>query len=230
MEEGEKMADDTLTYGLHVEVGMLLEVLNESNEVLFRARVEEFDGDSMRITNDLGGEMPPVLYNTEYKLRGHLPGNQTAVYHGTVCGSTAYMWKLDQITNWHTWERREFFRQNISVEALVQRVRSVHDKKDDTPLRGPTVKCKLLDVSGGGVLMGCDEKYERGDELRVGHAEIMPDSEPFSFHCIVRRAQEARYTNLYGCQFLDMNPAEQDRLIRAIFLLQREEAKRLRGR
>ena len=46
MEEGEKMADDIMTYGLHVEVGMLLEVLNESNEVLFRARVEEFDGDS----------------------------------------------------------------------------------------------------------------------------------------------------------------------------------------
>lgn len=223
------MADDILTYGLHVEVGMLLEVLNESNEVLFRARVEEFDGDSMKIVNDLGGEMPVVMYNTEFKLRGH-HDNQTAIYHGTVCGSTPYMWKLDQITNWSTWERREFFRQNISVEALVRRERSVHDRPDDTPLRGPTVKCKLLDVSGGGVLMGCDEKYEWGDELRVGHAEIIPDTEPFSFHCTVRRVQEARYTNLYGCQFLELNPAEQDRLIRAIFMLQREEAKRLRGK
>ena len=223
------MADDVLTYGLHIQIGMLLEVLNESNEVLFRARVIEFDGDSMKIENDLGGDLPVVMYNTEFKLRGHYDG-QTAIYHGTVCGSTATMWKLDQITNWSTWERREFFRQNISVEALVQRVRSVHDRPDDTPLRGPTVKCKLLDVSGGGVLMGCDEKYEWGDELRVGYAEIMPDTEPFSFHCIVRRAQEARYTNLYGLQFVDMNPGEQDRLIRAIFLLQREEAKRLRGR
>lgn len=223
------MADDVLTYGLHLEVGMLLEVLNESNEVLFRARVDEFNGDSMKIVNDTGGEMPVVMYNTEFKLRGH-HNNQTAIYHGTVCGSTAYMWKLDQITNWSTWERREFFRQNISVEALTQRIRSVHDKADDTPIKGPVVKCKLLDVSGGGVLMGCDENFEWGDQLRVGHAEIIPGAEPFSFNCTVRRVQEARYTNLYGCQFLEMNPGEQDRLIRAIFLLQREEAKRLRGR
>ena len=91
--EGEKMADDVLTYGLHLEVGMLLEVLNESNEVLFRARVEEFDGDSMKIVNDSGGEMPIVMYNTEFKLRGHYD-NQTAIYHGTsaaarpICGSS----------------------------------------------------------------------------------------------------------------------------------------------
>ena len=52
MEAGEKMADEmNLTYGLNIEEGMLLEVLNESNEVLFRARVESFDGDSMKIVN-----------------------------------------------------------------------------------------------------------------------------------------------------------------------------------
>ena len=218
-----------MSYGLQVEVGMLLEVMTADNEVLFRARVTEFDGFSMKIVNDLGGEMPPVLYNTEFKLRGHLSDSQAAVYHGTVCGSTREMWKLDQITNWFTWERREFFRQNISVEATVMRLRSVYDKEGDTPLRGEKRKCKLLDVSGGGILLACDESYERGDELRVGNAAIVPGMDPFSFRCIVRRVEEARYNNLYGCQFLELQPGEQDRLIRAIFLLQREEAKRLRG-
>lgn len=225
------MADELNTsYGLQVEIGMLLEVLNIDNEVLFRARVTEFDGDSMKIVNDLGGEMPPVLYNTEFKLRGHLSDSQTAVYHGTVCGSTRDMWKLDQISNWFTWERREFFRQNISVPAMVMRLRSVHDREGDTPLRGKKVKCKLLDVSGGGVLMACDENYERGDEVRVSEAVIVPGGEPFSFRCRIRRVEEARYSNLYGCQFLELQEGEQDRLIRAIFLLQREEAKRLRGK
>ncbi len=218
-----------LTYGTQVEVGMLLEVLNIDNEVLFRARVEEFDGFSMKIVNDLGGEMPPVVFNTEFKLRGHLSDSQTAIYHGTVCGSSREMWKLDQITNWFTWERREFFRQNISVEAKVKRLRSVHDKEGDTPLTSPVMKCKLLDVSGGGILLACDANFSRGDELRVGNAAIIPDAEPFSFRCIVRRVEEARYNNLYGCEFLELQPGEQDRLIRAIFLLQREEAKRLRG-
>ena len=214
---------------LEIEVGMLLEVLSAGNEVLFRARVADFDGESIRIENDMGGRVPPVLYNTEFKLRGHLSDDRRVVYHGTVCGSTEYMWKMDQLANWFTWEKREFFRQNISVGAVVTRVKWDGDKKEDPPRKEEKFTCKLLDISGGGVLLACDAAYARGDQLRVGNAEILPDTEPFSFRCSIRRVQEARYTNLYGCQFLNMNPSEQDRLVRAIFTLQREEAKRLRG-
>lgn len=215
---------------LEIEVGMLLEVLTEDNEVLFRARVTDFDGDSIRIENSMGGSVPPVMYNTEYKLRGHLSDDWRVVYHGTVCGSTGTMWKMDQLANWFTWEKREFFRQNISVEAVLTRIKWVSDKPDDPMREEDDYNCKLLDVSGGGVLLACDALFDIGDQLRVGNAEILPDSEPFSFRCSVRRVEQARYTNLYGCQFLRMSPKEQDRLVRAIFMLQREEAKRLRGK
>ena len=215
---------------LEVEVGMLLEVLSASNEVLFRARVTDFDGESIRIQNDNGGEVPPVVYNTEYKLRGYLEDDRRVVYHGTVCGSTKTMWKMDQLANWFTWEKREFFRQNISVEAVLTRIKWAEDKADD-PLREENdMNCKLLDVSGGGVLIACDASFAVGDQLRVTNAAILPDAEPFSFRCSIRRVQQARYTNLYGCQFLRMSPNDQDRLVRAIFTLQREEAKRLRGK
>lgn len=215
---------------LEVEVGMLLEVLNASNEVMFRARVTEFDGEAIKIENDLGGEVPPVVYNSEFKLRGHLSDDRRVVYHGTVCGSTKTMWKMDQLANWFTWEKREFFRQNISVEAMITRVKWAGDAKDDPVRKEERIKCKLLDVSGGGVMIACDAAYNRGDQLRVSNVELLPDTEPFSFRCSVRRAEQARYTNLYGCQFLNMSPSEQDRLVRAIFTLQREEAKRLRGK
>lgn len=215
---------------LEVEVGMLLEVLTENNEVIFRARVTDFDGDAIRIENDNGGEVPPVMYNSEYKLRGHLSDDRRVVYHGTVCGSTSTMWKMDQLANWFSWEKREFFRQNISVEARVTRVKWAGEGKDDPPHKEDQFKCKLLDVSGGGVMIACDAAYNRGDQLRVGNVELLPGTEPFSFRCSVRRAEQARYTNLYGCQFLNMSPSEQDRLVRAIFTLQREEAKRLRGK
>lgn len=215
---------------LEIEVGMLLEVLTENNEVLFRARVTDFDGDSIRLENSMGGSVPPVMYNSEYKLRGHLSDDRRVVYHGTVCGSTSTMWKMEQLANWFTWEKREFFRQNISVEAVLTRIKWAEDKPDDPPREEEEYNCKLLDVSGGGVLIACDGTFSAGDQLRVGNAEILPDAEPFSFRCSVRRADQARYTNLYGCQFLRMRPNEQDRLVRAIFTLQREEAKRLRGK
>ena len=215
---------------LEVEIGMLLEVLNASNEVLFRARVTDFDGEAIRIENDTGDRLPPVVYNTEFKLRGHLKDDRRVVYHGTVCGSTETMWKMDQLDNWFTWEKREYFRQNISVAAAVTRVKWDGDAQEDPPRKEEIFNCKLLDVSGGGVLLACDASYSRGDQLRIGNAEILPDMEPFAFRCSVRRVQQARYTNLYGCQFLSMSPSEQDRLVRAIFTLQREEAKRLRGK
>lgn len=215
---------------LEVEIGMLLEVLTENNDVLFRARVVDFDGDSLRIQNDNGGEVPPVVYNSEYKLRGYLDDDRRVVYHGTVCGSTRTMWKMDQLANWFTWEKREFFRQNISVEAVLTRIKWNGDKADDPMREEDEYNCKLLDVSGGGVLIACDASFNAGDQLRVGNAEILPEAEPFSFRCSIRRVEQARYTNLYGCQFLRMSPNEQDRLVRAIFTLQREEAKRLRGK
>ena len=215
---------------LEIEVGMLLEVLTEDNEVLFRARVADFDGDSIRIVNDMGGSVPSVVYNSEYKLRGHLSDDRRVVYHGSVCGSNSTMWKMDQLSNWFTWEKREFFRQNISVEAVLTRIKSAADKPDDPLREEDDYNCKLLDVSGGGVLLACDALFAIGDQLRVGNAEILPNADPFSFRCSVRRVEQARYTNLYGCQFLRMSPSEQDRLVRAIFTLQREEAKRLRGK
>ncbi len=215
---------------LEVEVGMLLEVLNENNEILFRARVTDFDGDSIRLENASGGSVPPVVYNTEYKLRGHLSDERRVVYHGTVCGSTRTMWKMDQLANWFTWEKREFFRQNISVEAVLTRVKRAEDGPSAPLLEEDEYNCKLLDVSGGGVLISCDALFSVNDQLRVSNAEILPDTDPFAFRCSVRRVEQVIHTNLYGCQFLRLRPNEQDRLVRAIFTLQREEAKRLRGK
>lgn len=215
---------------LEIEVGMLLEVLTEDNDVLFRGRVTDFNGDSICIENNTGGSVPSVVYNTEYKLRGHLSDDRRVVYHGTVCGSTKTMWKMDQLANWFTWEKREFFRQNISVEAVLTRIKRAEDGPAAPMIDEDEYNCQLFDVSGGGVLLACDAMFEVGDQLRVSNAEILPGTQPFTFQCSVRRMEQAPYTNLYGCQFLRMRPNEQDRLVRAIFMLQREEAKRLRGR
>ena len=211
---------------LEIEMGMLLEVLTENNDVLFRGRVTYFDDDSIRIENSMGGSVPKAEYNSEYKLRGTLSDERRVVYRGVVRGGSSSMWKIEELTNWYTWEKREFFRQSISVDAVVARV-----KRGDAPAyEEDECNCRLLDVSGGGILLECDELFDVDDQLRVSNAEILPNIEPFSFRCSVRRVSQESYGNLYGCQFLRMRPAEQDRLIRAIFMLQREEAKRLRGR
>ena len=55
--------------------------------------------------------------------------------------------------------------------------------------------------------------------------------EPFSFSCQVRRAGERDMgVARYGCQFESLSPKEQDRLLRAIFIVQREEIRNQKDR
>lgn len=208
-----------------IKVGMLLEVLTESNAVLFRARVVNADDNSIIIEDESGKDIYPVLYNSEFKLRCSLNEYQRTDYRGVVCGSNSKVWKLDRISNWRTFEKREFFRQNVSVEAVVTRIRSANDIEDNVV--GKEYKCSLLDISGGGVLLSCNEIFGVGDLLRVNNAEIFTNTAPFHFRCSVRRAQNASYTNLYGCQFFKMDKDDQDRIIKSISDIQKDEAKRM---
>lgn len=209
---------------LELQAGMKLEVLSNSNEVLFQARARNYDGKLLRIVRSDNGAVPFAKGGTEYKLRGYLPDGSTELYHATVYGCTDTTWTLHEVANWFTWERREYFRQGILVSALVRRTYLA----DDTPVWNGSVECKLLDISGGGVQLVCDASYYVGDTLVISDAELLPNEEPFSFRCIVRRTEPVRHGYRYGCQFDEMDSGEQDRLIRAIFRLQREETHRLR--
>jgi c-di-GMP-binding flagellar brake protein YcgR len=56
--------------------------------------------------------------------------------------------------------------------------------------------------------------------------------DPFAFRCLVRRVGDAEEDGSirYGCQFESIAPREQDRLLSAIFTLQREEIRRQKER
>ncbi len=215
---------------LEIEIGMLMEIVNDDNDVVFHARVIDYDGEAVTLENSAGGRVPPVEYNASYKLRGHLSDDRRVVYRGTVCGSSSAIWKMDRLSNWFTWDKREFFRQSIAVDGVLTRVKRAEDGPDAPMFDEDEYNCQLIDISGGGAMVSCDAFFEVGDQLRVSNVEIIPGTQPFTFQCSVRRVQQTPYSNMYGCQFLRMRPNEQDRLVSAIFVLQREEAKRLRGR
>lgn len=207
---------------LEIVDGMLLEVLMSDEQVLFEGRVTELDGETMRLVDPAGGAVPPVEYGTEVKLRGTLADGRIVVYHGTVLGSTSAMWKIGDLSNWYGWNRRDFYRQSVSVEGRVLRTKNANPgltRHIDTK-----VACRLLDISGGGTLVACSRAvYGMGDQLSITDAHIIPGEKPFSFNCIIKRIERARFNNIYGCQFYGMDQKEQDRLVRAVFKLQAQE-------
>ena len=62
----------------------------------------------------------------------------------------------------------------------------------------------LVNISSGGVLFCCDHRFP-----------------------VNANEQEGKY--FHGCRFIDINTKEQERMIREIFLLQRDEIRRRNG-
>ena len=167
-----------------------------------------------------------VLVNKPVKVRFYQESGNI-VLHAKVCGSTIHMWKVDRLQSTFVREQRAFFRQSISIdiEARCSR-RAVRSGR-----AGAQFPCNVLDISAGGILISCPEIFVEGDRLLVDEAPLITGAPAFSFNCQIRRASEWRKgVNRYGCQFESLSPRDQDRLLQAIFTIQRQEIKKRKPR
>lgn len=201
---------------------MLVEVMTTDNYLAFLGRVDGIKDGAVILRDNRGNELPQVMYNREIRLSFKRNG-ETAMLQGKVCGCSGEIWKLDQLESLFTKDQRASFRQSIStsIEAKCHRRR---------PPRGEPEKegtdCHVIDVSSGGLMFSSVESYERGERLTLKGVRLSEAMEPFNLNCQVRRVGdpgEDGVTRRYGCQFDPMPDREQDRLLRAIFTIQREE-------
>lgn len=219
IEQNEQAEEVTFADELDIRPGMTVEVLTLDNRLTFVGRVDRFNGRSIVIRESRGGELPPVVYNKEIKLR-FFQGQDSLVLHGKICGSSRAIWKLDRLEGRSAKEQRTFFRQRISrdIKAVCTRLDGPEGRE------GETLPCQILDVSAGGLLMSSHTQYEMGDQLRIDDLRLAPEMDTFTFNCRVRRVGKREMGRIrYGCQFDTLPPREQDRLLRAIFIVQREE-------
>lgn len=217
-EQAEQTEEVQFTDELDIHPGMTVEVLTLDNRLTFVGKVDRFSGRAIVIRESRGGELPPVLYNKEIKLRFFL-GQDSLVVHGKICGSSRTIWKLDRLESRSAKEQRAFFRQRMSPN-----VKAVCTKMNGSELqRGEALSCQILDVSAGGLLMSSHTRYEVNDHLQITDLRLAQGMEPFTFNCQVRRVREWEMGQIrYGCQFDTLPLKEQDRLLRAIFIVQRE--------
>ncbi len=211
-----------------VREGMSLEVLASNNQVIFLGKVDKIDDTAIQLSNSSGQNVPPILYNAEVKLRGFVSTSQTFICSGRICGSSDQFWKIDQLSAQYIENHRNFFRQKVSIDAKITHVNGEPAVRSGVKSSAASdgVPCKLLDISGGGAHISCMELYKPGDLLFISDVKLLPDSEAFSFHCKVQRADTEERTRFYGCEFEGLPLKEQDRLVRTIFLLQRRETQR----
>lgn len=212
---------------LKIQPGNLVEVLSEANRLDIVARVINYTGDMISIQDARGQDLPPAYYNQEVKLR-IIQGSMNAIILGKICGSTKRFWKIDRLQKTTVSEKREYFRQTVQISAKVQCLqRSL--KAPDLPRGARPTTCSVLDVSAGGILLRSSEPFQLGDRLLVSDVRIGQER-PFQFHCFVLRVDaEPTRSWQFGCRFEPMEQREEDRLLRAIFAVQRQEIQKRRG-
>ena len=199
--------------------GMAVEVLSLENSLIRVTRVESYQNGAVILRDAKGDNLPRMVYNQELKLRFFHNGEGTLLL-GRICGSTDQIWKVDRMESKFFKEQRAFFRQRMTTRALGR----CHRRSARGVVAKEGYPCRVLDVSAGGLLLLSGEIFALGDRLVITGLELTPSMEPFTFQCQVRRAG-ARERGLvrYGCQFEALRPREQDRLLEAIFTVQREE-------
>lgn len=212
---------------LDIEAGLRVDVLTMQNRLLFVGRLERYRAGTMTVSDAQGNELPPVVYNSNIRLR-FIRNGESVVLQGKVCGNSDRIWRVDRLERQFTKEKRVNFRQRLSTNppAMCYRV-----AEKDISATEP-VRCEILDVSAGGLLIRCGEDYNLGDSLEVDGISIAENEGAFNFTCQIRRVGEKinnKYRD-YGCQFQGVSEKEEDRLLRAIFAAQREEIRRQRAR
>lgn len=205
--------------------GAAVEVMTPENRLLFVGKIEAVQEGAVCIRDANGDTLPMALINKELKLR-FFTNRGSVVLQGKVCGSTMRMWKVDRLRSAFVHENRAFFRQSISVEIMARCGK--YTAKDGRP--NALFPCQVLDISAGGMLFSCKEIYAEGDLLLVTDVPLLANAPAFNFSCVVRRSGAwSKGVVRYGCQFVALTAREQDRLLQAIFAIQREEIRKRRG-
>lgn len=212
---------------LNIQRGNMVEVLSEDNHLELLARVINYTGDMITIQDASGQELPAVLYNRDVKLRITQSG-ASAVILGKICGSTKQFWKVDRLHTTAVSEKREYFRQAVRSGAKVKCLKRSAQAPRLSRGEDFTV-CSVLDISAGGILIRSTEPFQLGDRLLITDVHLA-NEKPFRFPCFVQRTErEFGRGTQFGCQFEPMDQREEDRLLRALFSIQRQEIQKSRG-
>lgn len=230
----EQMMDD-----MEEAMGAYCEMRGKDNLLVTVGHIEYVDRDKGAITvMALEGDMPIVIYNTEFKLIIRPRGGATVVVYGLICGSSKTIWKLDRLRRFRFKENRDFFRQQVDTRLYATCINELYRPKvttegveEDDDCVTPARLCRVMDVSLQGIQLRAKEAFfQVGDWLLLTDLILVPQQvRPHTFVCEVCRTQPAgRSEFLFGCRFQLVSEHQQDALCSDIFFLHRRDIQNCR--
>lgn len=220
-------------------VGCLCEIRTMDNEFLVFGRINAYlsHDKSIEIVSADSSEMMNVRYGTKVRLKVFSSEHGYLGLEGFVYIAHSSFWRLYDIDCYGDNERRGYFRiktrSKAEVEEFVEEDQTNETEPDAEAKQIVKYPCIVTSISISGVLIAVDDevrRYHIGSMLFISNLAVGDSEHLFSLKCCVKRTDShERLGWLYGCEFVDLNDKEIEKLCQAVFTQQRKEIQRRRG-
>ncbi len=197
--------------------GMRLEIMDEQENLLFAARADNSWDGSMELRALTVPRLPPRAEYYPVLMRGYQVKTRKAVHmEGNITPQGNGVWSVEDLKITSKDNDRAFYRQETTVRGTVMPLRQ----------RGiAEASCRLINVSAGGVCIQTAAEFMVGERFLL-KSTLFEGWKPTPVMCAVRRVTRRKSSTEYGCEFIDLSPAIESAITRAIMDIQRE---RMRG-
>lgn len=193
--------------------GMKVEVMTPENHLLFVGRLKIHGAGVLEVRCEPEGQAPQAMYKQPVKIRGFQRNSQAFSLNGSVCRSSQDFWHIEDLEFLQSRDYRDFFRQNTDLKGRVIPNKRYYDQEQ--------LPCDILDISASGVHLAVKKEFEVGGVFLL-ELTVISEEAPFHFTCEVQWRNQRRRDFEYGCRFQNLSEKEQERLLQAIFVLQRK--------
>ena len=185
--------------------------------VPFESEVKYYKNGFLCLVLDVEENGPVIEEKTNLRIRIFDFDNKLTIYHGLLFDLEQKEWIIYCVEKWSIWERREFYRQNVSINAKLRYIQ----KENGLKLYNENI-CTILDISGGGLRFSCKEcTLTTGAEVLIEGIKLIENDTPFSLECKIVRVDKNDVNNFFSCVFVNISEKKQEKLIEKIFKIQR---------
>ncbi|KAB2952334.1 hypothetical protein F9B85_09250 [Heliorestis acidaminivorans] len=186
-----------------------------------KSRIEDMSDDKLILALPFKEGQPIPMHVKERVIFYKITDSGIWVYQTQVLSRKAHpipVIEVDRPLKADKVQRRNFYRFPIVLETDYAKI----DEQKD-PIDWEWLSCSIRNISGGGLLLLCQEPLEKDNKLFVNIPLLQ---EQLRMKGIIRRVskvQEQRETSYYiGLEFIEPTRVEQEKIIQFIFARQRE--------
>lgn len=203
------------TEDLEIYSGMRVEVSSEDGRMFLVARLIGLRGDHAQLKPATEGSLLTTVEEpVPVTLRGYSSReNKAVIMKCTVRSGGKDLWQAEHLSLIKRVNDRAFFRMGTSLPGKLAPLGQLSGAAED---------CRLVNISVGGACISTGIRHNIGDKFLLW-SKLTPDSAAIQVTCQIVRINERKYGSFeYGCRFLNLGEAEEERLLQIIFAMQRK--------